>query len=67
MTEYAVTDVVPQTGEYLCTACGETTEFEAADDFAVCGSCGDENAGWTPVVDEGGETKEQPSEEDVTE
>jgi hypothetical protein len=52
VTEYATTDVVPVTREYICTACGEATEFEAGDDFAVCGSCGDEEAGWNPLEDE---------------
>ncbi len=52
MTEYAATDVVPNTAEYLCTACGEATEFEVGDDFSTCGSCGDENAGWAPAIEE---------------
>jgi ribosomal protein L37AE/L43A len=64
MTEYATTDAVPRTGEYLCASCGETTEFEASDDFSVCGSCGDENAGWAPVLEEEGDLgSERPEEE----
>lgn len=51
MTEYAITDVVPHTGEYLCASCGEPTEFEAADDFAVCESCEDETASWAPLIE----------------
>jgi hypothetical protein len=65
MKEYATTDIVPSTAEYLCTSCGEITEFEAEDDFAVCGSCGDDSASWTPAVEEieASSPAEEPEEE----
>lgn len=63
MTEYATSDVVPATGEYLCTACGESTEFEAGDDFSPCGSCGDENASWVPAIEEESVVGDQPQDE----
>lgn len=47
--EYANTDVVPASGEYRCTACGDAQQFEAGDDFTICDLCGDETAGWEPL------------------
>lgn len=47
--EYANSEVVPESGEYRCVSCGDAQEFEADDDFTVCDSCGDENAGWERV------------------
>lgn len=48
MRQYDITDHVPKTGEYVCAACGEISEFEEGDDFSPCDYCGDEEgAGWT--------------------
>ena len=44
--EHTNTDLVPENGEYRCTACGSVQEFESGDDFTLCDACGDENAGW---------------------
>ena len=53
--EYANTDSVPESGVYICISCGDTQEFEAGDDFAICDACGDEGAGWEPQAAEGAE------------
>ena len=53
--EYTNTDVVPENGEYRCTACGDVQEFEAGDDFTLCDSCGNENAGWDGTRSKGAE------------
>lgn len=50
--EHTNTDLVPESGEYRCTACGEAQEFEVGDDFTLCDACGDENAGWERVISE---------------
>lgn len=47
--EFSNTETVPTSGEYRCTACGNTQEFEEDDDFTMCDACGDETAGWESV------------------
>ena len=63
--EYANSDTVPEGGEYRCTSCGTSQEFEAGDDFAICDACGSETAGWERVV-EGAAEEGQGEQENVT-
>ncbi len=59
MAEYEISDTVPKTGEYVCSSCGEISEFELDDDFSVCAFCGDEDAKWVPAVVEDEEDKDE--------
>lgn len=59
MAEYSISDSVPKTGEYVCSSCGEISEFEGEDDFTVCSLCEDSDASWVPAVEEDEEDKEE--------
>lgn len=37
---YKVGDVVPESGEYECMACGSRVFFEKGDTFPTCDACG---------------------------
>ncbi len=63
MKEFALTDTVTKTGEYVCTVCGEMTEFEEGDDFAACESCEDQSGAWTPAVEDFDEEENAEEEE----
>lgn len=36
---YKVGDVVPESGTYMCVACGSRAEFVAGEKFAPCDDC----------------------------
>jgi hypothetical protein len=59
MAEYEISDTVPKTGEYVCTSCGEMSEFENDDDFSICTFCEDEEGKWVPAIIEDDEDKEE--------
>jgi len=60
MAEYDISDTTPKTGEYVCSSCGEMTEFERDDDFSVCPFCEDDNGKWVhAVVEDDDEKKEE--------
>ena len=69
MQEYSTTDAVPKTSAYVCTSCGETTEFETGDDFSVCAFCDDDTASWVIAIQEDAEEAlgEETPEEEPTE
>jgi hypothetical protein len=62
MAEYDISDTAPKTGEYVCSSCGEMSEFENDSDFAICTFCEDEDGKWVPAIIEDDEVKDKDEE-----
>ena len=55
--EYKIGDMVPKTGKYQCSACGNVQVFEKGEEFTDCDAClGGDEVSWvlveeTPTMD----------------